>query len=64
MTLWEMIKSQFIPVFVYVRVGESGFYRKRVLHKGYEKYRAECYIEYNEYYSIGFVDENFEFIKD
>lgn len=65
MTLIEICISQFTPVFVVIQEGrKSGFYRKRLLHKGYEKYRVECYIEYKKYFSIGLVDKNFEEIKN
>jgi hypothetical protein len=64
MTVFEICKSQFIPVFVVIQEGRKfGYYRKRLLHGGYEKYRVECYIEYKKYFSIGFVDKNFEKIK-
>lgn len=61
----EIIKSQIKPVFLIgSRLDNKGFYRKRLLHKGYEQYNTyQDGAGKTIYCHFRYVDNNFE-IKD
>ena len=64
MNFIEIIKSQINPVFLIGRFYNKGFYRKRLLHKGYEQYNTyQDGVGETIYFHFRYVDNNFEIIK-